>query len=356
MKNVIVAWVTSDEKSFENHVPLLFVGQRNQRLGFHVKIHVLFLQGFEKLSSSYKQLLKDCGYLLHDVSHLYQEFFNQYTILTRFGDYETKCFLRWLVIQKYFSGEKIIHYDGDVVFNEDLAVIEQRVEGLTFILQGCPAFTVISDIQWFDQYTNELNDFTRNIEHYSAHAWTLRAGWQTTFDTRWSGSRFRPIISSDQDLLSHLMHTGAIHQSPVENIRKALDDYSIFQNPLLFHMYNHHIPYTYERINEIDYFSYVRADGPDQVYRKKVLLWHMQSCFTWYASKYIVRKKYLNLQPFTRLHYDPSGKVFEDYINKRIARFTHHTLRLNVYRYFFQKRDFSGLMSAGMWWKKGVFT
>lgn len=350
MKNVIVAWTSGDEQSFENHVPLLFVGQRNQQLGFSANIHVLFLQGFNRLSAQYKDGLQSCGFVLHDVEHIYNEYRNRYAILQRFGDYETKCFLRWLIMQKFFADEPIIHYDGDIVFNEDPAIIEQKIEKLTFFLQGCPAFTVISDCSWFNQYQSALDAFVADIEGYSDRAWQQRAGWQITFNTRWSGSRFRPIISSDQDLLSHLVHAGTIKQDPVEHIQHALDEYIVFQNPLLFHMYHQHIPYFYERENGIDYFSYTRADGPEQTYRKRVLLWHMQSCFTFYASKYMC-----NINLLGRLPYNPSGKLFQDKINKFVSRFTHHTLRLRVYDYFFNKHDFNGLMNGRVWWKKGVF-
>lgn len=355
MKNVIIAWATGDEKSFENHVPLLFVGQRNQALGFSNNIHVLFMQGLEQLSQAYKSSLQVCGYVLHDVSQLYSQFAQAYSILRHFGDYETKCFLRWLVIEKFFAGDQIIHYDGDIVFNDDPKIIAQKVAGLTFVLQGCPAFTVISNRTWFEQYKHELDLFTNDINGYSARAWQMRQGWQVTFTTRWSGSRFREIITSDQDFISHLMHTGAIKQDPVEQIKLALDDYVIFQNPLLIHLYNEQIPYRYQREQGIDYFLWDRADGPNQAYRKKVLLWHMQSCFTFYASKYILRKKYIGLLRFTRQGYNPSGKTLEDTLNKHVARFTHHTLRRNVYEYFFKTHDFRSLMNSKTWWKEGVF-
>lgn len=355
MKNVIIAWVTGDEKSFENHVPLLFVGQRNQTLGFSTDIHVLFMQGFNQLSDSYKSSLQACGYVLHDVSNLYEQFAQTYAVLRRFGDYETKCFLRWLVIEKYFAGDQVIHYDGDVVFNEDPKVIAQKIQGLTFVLQGCPAFTVISDRSWFEQYRRELDLFVSDIEGYSARAWQMRQGWEVTFTTRWSGSRYRKIITSDQDFFSHLMHTGAIKQDPIEQVKLALDDYVIFQNPLLINLYNEQIPYQYQREQGIDYFSWERADGPNQMYRKKVLFWHMQSCFTFYASKHILRKKFFRPLCLFRQGYNPSGKNFEDYLNKRIARFTHHILRRNVYNYFFKTHDFSSLMTGKTWWKSGVF-
>ncbi len=355
MNNVIVAWSQGDAQSFEAKVPLLFVGQRNQKIGFKAHINVVFLDGFDRLDNTYRSMLHDLGYRLHDASTLYAIYAQKYELLSRFGDYEKKCFLRWLVIKDIFSGEPLIHYDGDIVFNEDPAVIEKQVEGKTFILQGCPAFTSIADRCWFEQYTTELDAFVADIEGYSSRAWELRAGWEVTFATRWSGSRFRPIISSDQDLLSHLIHTNEIKQDSVNAIMHDLDDYIIFQNPLLFHMYNPHISYAYTRENGIDFCSYTRTDGAHLTYKKKILLWHMQSCFNFYASKRLLLQKYMPPLWWLRTQYGPSGHLISDMINKKITRFMHHTDRLSVYRYFFQTHDFSCLLNGKAWWKKGVF-
>jgi hypothetical protein len=356
VKGVIIAWCNTDENAFEQHVPLQFVGKRNRALGFKEPLYVLFLSGFALLSEAYKNTLQELGYKLFDVAGLYNEYACTYTQLNRFGDYEKKCFLRWLVIQNFFAGERIVHYDGDIVFNEDPGIVASKVDGVTFVLQGCPAFTVISDPLWFDTYISALNRFVHDIDAYSRIAWQERKGWEVTFQSRWSGSRFRPIISSDQDLISHLVHTGNIRQDSVEAISERLDDYIVFQNPLLFHVYNQHLPYAYSREQGIDYFTFARVDGVGLAYKKKVLLWHMQSCFNSYASKYLLRKKLLiNIKPFSRVAYNIGYRDVEDYLNRYAARLTRHATRLSVYNYFFGRHDFSGLMSDRYWFKPGVF-
>ena len=291
MKNVVVAWCSTNSEDFETQIPLKFVGKRNQQLGFSNDINVLFIKGYDLLSDDYKKSLSELGYTLHNCSSLFLEFDKKYSQLNRFGDYERNNFLRWLIIEKFFAREKIVHYDGDIVFNEDPAVIAKKIEGKTFILQGCPAFTVISNPSWFDQYKEELNLFTQDIEKYSKKAWEERTGWEVTFKTRWSGSRFREIIWSDQDFLSHLMHTGRIIQDPVEKVQLCLQDYILFENPLFIHMYDENFPFSYHREKGIDFFSFVRIDGQDCFYKKRVLFWHMQSCFNFYLSKFIFRKK-----------------------------------------------------------------
>ncbi len=225
MKNFIVAWCKTNSEDFESNVPLHFVGKRNLKLGFKNNINILFLGGYKLLGDQYKKSLIDLGFSLFDCSDIFSGFDKKYFQLDRFGDYEKKCFLRWLVIKKFFSGEKIVHYDGDIVFNQDPAVIEKLVKNKTFILQGCPAFTVISDLDWFKQYEEQLNLFVRDIEGYSKNAWEERKGWEVTFKTRWAGSRFREIIWSDQDFLSHLLHTGRIKQDSVESVLLDFSDY-----------------------------------------------------------------------------------------------------------------------------------
>ena len=354
MKNIIVAWCRTNEKDFENFVPLRFVGKRNKKLGFSNDFNVLFLEGYDLLGQAYKNELKELGYILHDVSCLYSEVKKKYSQLDRFGDYEKKCFLRWLVIDKVFLGEEIIHYDGDIVFNENPEIIAKKIRGKTFVLQGCPAFTSIANQEWFEQYKKELDLFVKNVEKYSKAAWQERKGWEVTFKTRWAGSRFREIISSDQDFLSHLIHTGRIIQDSVEDVSLCLQDYIFFENPLFIHMYDDNFSYKYYRKNDIDYFLCKREDAQDCFYHKRVLFWHMQSCFNFYLAKFILRKSFLKL-PLGRLELHLQARGFEDYINKKYNRFFGHTARLNVYRYFFKKSDFSGIFKDKTWWKKGIF-
>lgn len=352
---VIVAWCTSNAKNFEEQVPLHFVGKRNQQLGLGNGINVLFLQGYNALDKAYKSSLIELGYTLHDTAPLYDYFEKKYRVLDRFGDYEKKCFLRWLVMDQFFEGDPLVHFDGDIVFNESPDVIAQRVAQKTFILQGCPAFAALSNRTWFEQYRASLHTFTKNIDAYSAAAWQQREGWEVTFKTRWAGSRFREIITSDQDFLSHLIHTGQIMQDPVEEIMFALRDYIYFENPLFVHQYDENLEYRYKRDQGIDYFEFSRIDDRKHVVRKKILFWHMQSCFTFYLSKRILRRKLVGPFPLGRIPLYLGAQNLFGKFNKFMSRFMHHTSRLHVYRYYFEQHDFSGIFKSKVWWKNGVF-
>lgn len=356
MESVIVAYCKTNEKDFEDTIPLKFVGERNKKIGLSNDIQVLFTEGIEKLSFGYKDALKNLGFRLHDTSKLYRENSKKYPQLDEhFTHYEKNTFLQWLVIDDFFKGTPIVDYDGDIVFNEDPKVIANLVEGKTFILQGCPAFTVVSNPEWFKQYRYHLDAFLNDMEGYSEQAWKQREGWEVTFNTRWAGSRFRKIFMHDQDLMSHLIHTGQLLQDSVEDLLLLFKDYVIFENPLFIHFYDDNFPYTYKREDGIDYFEYVRRDAQDIPYKKKVLFWHMQSCFNFYASKYLLRKKLFKFIPLGRVEMDLHGKGLEDMVNKKIRRFTKHTSRLSVYKYFFDQADFSGLLNNSKWWKEGIF-
>ena len=344
MKNVIVAWVNHDAESFEETYPLKFLGERNNTLGFSNKINVLFLSGFNLLSDEYKNSLIESGYKLHDVNLIYSEFSEKYDILGLFGDDEKKRFLRWPVINKYFCGERIVHYDGDIVFNEDPEAIKDKVGALTFVLKGCPAFTVINDPEWFSQYEEQLKLFTDNIDDYSEKAWESYKKYEVINDPKWAGMRYRRIISSDQEFLSHLVCSDLIHQSKPDDIMKNLGEYILFDNPLWPSQINHEIPFTYKRIDGVDYFN-----------DKKILLWHMQSGFTFYLARFIFRQKFLKPFASQRLPIDINGKGIEAFFNKKLNKFTKHLSRLNVYNYYLRANNFSGVFKSNIWWKQTTF-
>ena len=346
MRTVICCWCDRSPEEFESNVPLYFSGKRNLSLGFSNDIDLAFLTGYEHLGVNYQGQLKDAGYRLHDAESIYKELDRKYAVLDVFGDYEKKCFLRWLVLSFLFPGEALLHLDGDIVLNEDPSVIARLLERRTFVLQGCPALTCISDPAWFSQYRNELDTFTGDLEGYSARAWAEREGWEESEREKWAGQRFRYAISSDQDLLSHLIHTDRIVQDRPAFILQGLDAYMLFENPMYLHGYENNLRHaTYERRNSTDYVN-----------SKRVLIWHMQSDFNAYLGKFIFKKKYLGNRLKT-LSNDLVEKDFVHYLYVLFVRYLNGATssRLNVYQYFFQENDFSEVLTDRTWWHKGAF-
>lgn len=352
MKSVICVWCNKNSQAFEKQIPLEFLGYRNNALSFSNQIEILFLDGFDRIDEQYKNSLKQLGYNIHDCSNIFRLLDNKYKTLERFGDYEKKCFLRWLVIHEYFCGEAIVHYDGDIVFNENPLILQNKMQKKTFVLQGCPAVTCVSDQDWFNQYQTQLELFVNDIEEYSKQAWREREGWELSQENKWAGSRFRKIISSDQDLFSHLIHTDRLIQNKPHEIMNFMSNYILFENPLYIHVYNYwntKLPFKYERISNIDFIN-----------EKRVAYWHMQSNFVKYLGEYINLKNILKIRNINLTNdlYElglSKKRYLYKFKRKIMEKFLKKYSRLDIYNFFFKEKDFSSVFNSRIWWKKGIF-
>ena len=278
------AWLKAetDDLRFESQVPLLFCAKSLRARGSESKIRVLLLSGMENLSAEYKAEASGLGLTFTDVEHLYREAKAGFTNLQRFNDYEVHCFLRWIVLKRYLSAEgcsrQVIHFDGDVMFGATLEEIAEDFKGRTFVLQGCPAVTSITDYGWLAEYETELELFCSDIDGYSARAWSQREGYEISAQEKWSGyCWFRPIISSDQDLISYLIHTDALTQDKPWDMVPLFSLYYM-QNPMWI---NYHDGGQLTKPNGLNFTSVGKncyLDG------KKVALWHFQSDFADYVN------------------------------------------------------------------------
>jgi len=342
MRSVMCCWADDGPDRFEGSVPLAFSGARNLALGFGNDIDVHFLSGYECLGEDYRDGLRELGYRIHDSNRLLQEHSRRFPQLGRFSGYERKCFLRWLVLASHYQGEAIVHCDGDILFNEDPAVIQELLREMTFVLQGCPALASIVDGAWFNQYEEELGRFSRDVEGYSRQAWEERQGWEASDIGKWAGRRDRLIISHDQDLISHLIHTDRIVQDPPSEVRSRLGSYLLFENPLYMHGYDNDLRLArYERRGSIDYID-----------DRRVLVWHMQNDFVEYLNRFILRKKLFLRRP-SRLERE-GGHRSRDAVLRKLLGLSGN--RLEVYRYFFQEHDLREVLSDGTWWERGAFS
>lgn len=345
MRIVIAAWVSpAGATRFEFVVPLLFVGCRNEALGYSTAIDVVFLEGMQFLDSAYRRKLKDCGYVLHDAEPLYRRHAKSFSSLDRFGSFEKYCFLRWLVLADLFAGESLVHFDGDVVFNECPMVLAGFLNGKNVVLQGCPAMVSLHGTEWTSHYTVELARFADDIEGYSARAWTERSGWEISLKSLWAGSRYRQIITSDQDFVSHLIHTRRLPQADPGEVVRAASGYSFIENPLHTGDWIEERPVRYTRIGQVDYLN-----------EKRIAVWHMQSEWCRYLAKHIVRDHLGVLAGTGRLAFREKG--WEHYVNAGIRRFTRDRWlhRRAIYQRYFVEKDFSDVLTDRHWWQEGVF-
>jgi hypothetical protein len=342
MKPVMVVWNKSNERMFERQIPLLFGGLRNRRLGSRNQIDILFLEGLEDLGEGYREGLADLGYTLHDVSTVYREFERKYVPLMRFGGYELKCFLRWPVIREYFGAIPIVHFDADIVFNATPEELVAAFCGLTFILQGCPAFSVISDPKWFDAYRRELDIFVADMEAYSAYAWSKRCAFASCVKERNAAIWDRRILGSDQDLLQFATLDARIPHAPASAL-KIRNPFALFQNPLcLGRDLDMPHPVCYKRSAGIDYF-----DG------LKVAFWHMQNDFCDYLGHADFRNTlHIPGRVLLRREERPLDYVFFRALRKAFGGYSR--LRL-CQRYFGGSEELGFLFNPERYWQEGVF-
>src|SRR5262249_51533829 len=105
----IIAWLkeNQDATSFEEQVPLLFLGEFMRRQGSDQMFNIIFLDGYEKLSPDYISNLRAVGFNLVDFTSECRRLMKVFQKLERFGKYELFCFLRWPALLHSLKQENI---------------------------------------------------------------------------------------------------------------------------------------------------------------------------------------------------------------------------------------------------------
>lgn len=345
MKTVIVLWVATDGLArFHQAVPLDFIGQRNRRLGYSNDIDLVFLEGFELLDEGCRRRWCDLGFTLRDATALFQPHARRFAPLNRYGGFLRNCFLRWLVLAELYGDEPVLHVDGDVVFNESPGTLQQLMAGRTLVVQGCPALTVISDREWFRHYEAGLAALAADPAGYSTQAWRQRVGWETSFHTKWAGEWTGPVLGSDQDLISHLIHTDQLPQDDPLAFLTVTPEHVFFENPLIVGALVPARPLTY-----------ARREGVDHVAGRRVAFWHMQTDWCRYLAKYLLRERLHLLGVTGRIGF--GRRDGEDWVGGALRKISggHWLSRPALYEEFFARRDFSDVLTDRRWWQPGVW-
>ena len=165
--------------------------------------------------------------------------------------------------------------DADVVLMADPAELYRDVTGKTFVLQGCPVLTTISNREWFSAWRTELADFLSAPDAYAQRALLLKD--RPVRDPREScnGLFYVPGRFHDQDMLEYLIAAGILPQALTTEVYDS--GFYWIQNPLLPGQWHEEQAAGAPR-------EVVERNGVAYVGHKRVAMYHFQSDFAKYCQ------------------------------------------------------------------------
>ncbi len=359
MRLISTAWIPGSVADFEMHACLSIHAMRGAASASH-PYEVFVLDGYEKLPDAYIEDLASNHVMLRDVGAETREVLNRFEGLQSLynagqgSQYETLCFIRWVVMRQVLAGESFLHIDTDLFFQESNAFICGLFEGRTGTF-GSPCLTAVSDPAWLDQYEYALGRVANDRAAYQA-------------EIGYGGNEFRKDISSDQDLVIAMEATGRLLISGMNELREF---YQVFVNPIW--------PYQSPpgRI-----LKYEDLDGRDFIDGKPVLFWHLQNNCADYLSRFVTLK---NFQPtwlseflpqrldFPFIQLKPSAENFAFLALRNLSWEIIHQkqaagpididqfgvegffARTWISRWFIIQRQGRELFSNAYWWEEGLF-
>jgi len=270
-------WTTGGDSSFEQAVPILWHGEHLRRNGWNNPISLCFLQGLELLSDNYRSRLIDLGYEIIDCSRLTGVIMDRYPRSRELVTTSRYWFLRWNVLRlvaEERAAKTVVHLDGDVVFLADPNKLYQEVKGKTFMLQGCPVMTVITDNSWFDVWEEELARLLADRLAYVTSALNEKASPHRSDREYCNVCAYGPNRFEDQDMLEYLVAAGRLPQARTSDVYKS--DFYWMQNPLLPGEWHEEQAKGMRR-------QVVERDGIAFIGEKRLAFYHFQNDFARYC-------------------------------------------------------------------------
>lgn len=270
-------WTTGGDSAFEQVVPVLWHGEYLRSNGWNNSINLCFLQGLELLSANYRGRLADLGYEIVDCAPLVKKIVDRYPHSLKLSTTSRYWFIRWNVLRilaAEHAATTVVHLDGDVVLLADPTELYQDVAGKTFMLQGCPALTVITDMTWFDVWEEELTRFFADRSAYVAAALVEKADPHLPDREFCNVCAYGPARFEDQDMLEYLIAAGRLPQERTATVYDS--GFYWIQNPLLpGDWHEEQVPGASRSVSE--------QDGVAFVGDKRVAFYHFQNDFAKYC-------------------------------------------------------------------------
>ena len=90
----------NSSQNLEPQMPLVFLGEMIKRNGWRNPIKLIFMKGYDEISTSYINSLRDCNYEIHDVSFSDNYLKEKYYNLAQLSDYKFYTYIRWIVFKE----------------------------------------------------------------------------------------------------------------------------------------------------------------------------------------------------------------------------------------------------------------
>ncbi|RNC72771.1 MAG: hypothetical protein ED859_02080 [Desulfuromonadales bacterium] len=273
-------WTTRGDEALEQAVPVLWHGEHLRRQGWSNPITLCFLQGLELLSPGYRGRLVELGYEIVDCGPRAAALTERYPRGRELSTTSRCWFLRWNVLHELATergAETVVHLDGDVVLLADPRDVYRDVAGKTFMLQGCPALTVISDPSWFAVWEEELARLLADRPSYVAAAMAEKADPHRPDREFCNLCAYGPEPFEDQDMLEYLVAAGRLPQARTAEVYDS--GFYWIQNPLLpGEWHGEQAAGALRRV--------VERGGIPHVGDKRVAFYHFQNNFAQYCRSW----------------------------------------------------------------------
>lgn len=257
MKIVTACWIEKSLAEFEYNNGLIYWAEYLKNCLYKNEVFVLVVDGFDRIPKHYIERLLGLNVSLVDASHMLKKYNGELNELIRLTNkYEARCFLRWLLFEDFFGGEKYVHIDMDLYPNRYVNIFKVLDGGLGAI-DGCPAINIVSDDDWSKVYRDLLDRYLLSPDKISDYV-------------GFKGNPYRKTVGSDQDLIHAAQ---ASKKLPWFFDRSKIgESFYYSMNPLSVKKIENN-PCLYERIDGDDFF-----DG------KRVMFWHLQRDFVNYLG------------------------------------------------------------------------
>jgi hypothetical protein len=234
---------SSSEYDLEKYVPLTILSDAIERNGaYNSHLTIVFLEGIEFLSEGYLQRIANNHVSVINYQVEYRKIKNKYAaLLNSYSEFYTNCFLRWICFKEIAKNNdygQVWAIDTDVLPHASLDVIALNTKNKTFLLEGCPTLTSISNYEWFDIYEKQLEDFISDIKGYSINAQINKNTNKKDDDIYCNRSYYQNPLRHDQDLLEYLISAKILPQEQSSSIFS--NDLYYIQNPLEINNWEHY--------------------------------------------------------------------------------------------------------------------